>query len=456
MAYAEFLGSDEAPATQRLPTLADSQLWRRWCDGPAHTHEGRHVVSSALAVVVIGYRAQEDLAAAVASLREQSVAAEVVVVNSGGGAPERKLQPHLEHIRLIDVEAPLFVGAARNIGIDSTQALYVAFLAGDCTAGPGWVEARLRSHHAGARAVASAVSPPADANYWTRAAHIFLFGTRAPQAPIAMAKRYGASYDRRLFDEVGYFNPALRTGEDSDMARRLRTPVMWNREIITIHVGPRTLMAFMGDLYARGRRAARHQLGRRSGKPATDFRDLIRHRLDLTLTVAREAMTLEVAEIERYRPVLTLGAIAYAAGIWRGFAGLDRAKTLLRRSNDAAARGKNAAAIRHAERAIAADGQNVEALLCLIELSRRNASQQSALNRMLDKLGWLCAFDERRQLGLCDWLLERDMVEEAFTFAARARLAAPRSEVVDERLAEAARARGDQLDSKRPPLPFAP
>jgi len=38
-----------------------------------------------LAVVVIGYRAPPDLAAAVRSVLDQSIPLEIVVVNSGGG-----------------------------------------------------------------------------------------------------------------------------------------------------------------------------------------------------------------------------------------------------------------------------------------------------------------------------------------------------------------------------------
>ncbi|MBW6507881.1 MAG: glycosyltransferase [Rhodobacteraceae bacterium] len=82
-----------------------------------------------MAVVVIGFRAPAEMAAAVASLRAQDVAAEIVVVNSGGGAPEVVLAAHLDHIRLIAVEAPLMVGAARNIGIDATRAPLIGFRA---------------------------------------------------------------------------------------------------------------------------------------------------------------------------------------------------------------------------------------------------------------------------------------------------------------------------------------
>lgn len=44
-------------------------LWRRWVPGAATCHEGARISAAPMSVVVIGYRAQAGLAAAVASLR---------------------------------------------------------------------------------------------------------------------------------------------------------------------------------------------------------------------------------------------------------------------------------------------------------------------------------------------------------------------------------------------------
>jgi hypothetical protein len=419
-------------------------VWRRWFVGPAQMVEGTEVATSDLAVVVIGLRAQEDLGAAVASLRAQHVA-EIVVVNSGGGPAREKLGPHLDHIRLIEVDAPMLVGAARNVGIDASHAPFVAFLAGDCTAAPGWIEARLKAHLAGARAVASAVAPPEGAGYWTRAAHLFLFGLRSPRLPSALAQRYGASYDRRVFAEAGYFNPVLRIGEDSDFAARLagRVSAEWNRGVVTVHDGPRGPWEYIREMHGRGYRAARQHLHRRGGSSLAAFGRLTSERTELALRVAREGWRLSAAEVERLRPAIRLGAVAYAAGVWRGFVARDRALSDLARSQAALARGRLNAAVTHATRAVTRNAEDIPTLLYLIDLLRRDTAQTVWLGETLRRVGLLSAFDQKRQLALCEWLLERDMFAEAVAFAALARLGTPCDASLHVQIAEAAAERGD-------------
>jgi hypothetical protein len=414
------------------PTAA----WRRWFEGPFRLHEGTQVTASGLAVVVIGFRAEEDLAAAVTSVRAQAPA-EIVVVNTGGGDARGKLGPHLDHIRLIDIDAPLLVGAARNIGIDASRAPYVAFLAGDCMAAPGWVAARLEAHLAGARAVASAVAPPEGASYWTRAAHLFLFGTRAPQVPAEKAQRYGASYDRRVFAEYGYFNPALRIGEDSDLVARLGPTVQpaWTRDVVTIHGGPPTAAAYLRDMHARGRRAARYQTGRRKGRPIIEFVRYVRARHNIAIRVARDALQLPAAGINRMRPALWLGALAYVAGVQRGFFRLDSAGAELTRSRDALTRGDLTTAIEHARSAADGNSEDLPTLLHLADLVRRSRAETEHFTTVLRRIAWLSAFAAPHQLALCDWLLERGLHEEATVFAELCKLGTPGETAVSQRLA---------------------
>jgi glycosyltransferase involved in cell wall biosynthesis len=334
--------------------------------------EGGNVAASDLAVVVIGLAAREDLAAAVASLRAQSEVPEIIVVNSGGGDPAAKLADHLDHIRLIAVEAPLYVGAARNIGIDAARAPFVAFLSGDCRAEPDWVAQRLASHRAGARAVASAVAPAADETYWGYAAWAFLFGTRAPASPPALAPRYGASFERRVFDEIGVYNPALRVGEDTDLMRRLgdRIAIAWNRKVVTVHPGPRSMAGFLADMHGRGRRAARFQLAR-ANRPLAGFASYVRYRAGIASQVASSVLKLSPADLRRYRPAFWLAAIAYVAGVWRGVVALRRSAADLRRSAAAQSRGSAAEALRYARRAAAGNREDVDTQLRLVDLLRR-------------------------------------------------------------------------------------
>jgi GT2 family glycosyltransferase len=403
---------------RRMTNTDYAEPWRRWFDGPARVHEGAQVAAADLAVVVIGFMAREDLAAAVASLRAQ-FRVEIVVVNSGGGPVREKLAAHLDHIRLVEVEAPLFVGASRNIGIDCSRAPYVSFLAGDCTAAPGWVATRLAAHRAGARAVASAVAPPTGANDWTRAAHLCLFGSRSPRVPAAMAQRYGASYERQVYAEFGYFNPALRIAEDSDLAQRLAGEITaeWNPGVVTIHPGPASAGAFAADMYARGRRAARFQPHR--GNPILASARYVLGRANTASRMARDVWKMPAVERLAMQPAIWSGALVYGVGVWRGLLALRRARTRLALSRTALAQGDLAAATAHAEQAVTGNGEDVSTLLHLADLMRHDTAQTRRFTAVLRRAQWLSTFDSRQQRVLCSWLLERDMAGEMRAFAAR-------------------------------------
>ncbi|NKX45956.1 glycosyltransferase [Roseicyclus persicicus] len=252
---------------------APDALWRRRVAGPATCREGAGVARSDLAVVVIGLGAPAELADAVASLRAQEDAAEIVVVNSGGGRAEAVLAAHLDAIRLIEVRDRLMVGAARNIGIDASRAGIVGFLAGDCRAGPGWVAGRLARHRAGALSVSSPVLPLARGNLVALAVNRMRYWARSPGTHPADVLHFGRSYDRRLFWAAGNFPPGLRVSEDdvfNTRVDRIAAPV-WAPEVHTAHVDPTGLLGLWRDARARGRRRADHApLRAMAGRPDVD------------------------------------------------------------------------------------------------------------------------------------------------------------------------------------------
>ncbi|GEM_PF-691329 len=244
--------------------------WRRWVEGAAECREGRRVSRAEMAVVVIGLHAQPEMAAAVASVRAQDMAAEIVVVNSGGGAPEAVLADHLAHIRLIAVAEPLFVGAARSIGVDASRAPLIGFLAGDCTAAAGWVSGRLARHHAGAVTVSSPVLPETGAGLVAIAANRLKYWLRQPTTPLAEVSHFGRSYPRWLLDAAGVFPPGLRVSEDHALNRIADgiAPPVWAPEVGTRHHEPARLGQLLADHRARGARRADHPPFRAlAGKP---------------------------------------------------------------------------------------------------------------------------------------------------------------------------------------------
>jgi Glycosyl transferase family 2 len=234
--------------------------WRRWTKGAATCVEGSRIARSDLAIVVIGFRAQDTLAAAVASVIDQDEPAEIIVVNTGGGDVRKSLAPVLDRIRLIAIEEPLFVGAARNVGIDASRAPCIAFLAGDCLAEPGWTAGRLRRHRAGALMVATPVMPQRDARLVAEAANRLLYWGRRPDTPLAYVAPFGRSYHRRIFDLVGPFPPGLRINED-DRLNRLADQIAlcdWAPEVLTQHRDPTTLVQLLRAQVRRGENRADH------------------------------------------------------------------------------------------------------------------------------------------------------------------------------------------------------
>lgn len=213
-----------------------------------------------LAVVVLSVGAPPELKSAIQSLLAQSVPLEIVVINSGGGNPRTILADELSHIRLISKQEVLWPGAARNLGIRSTQAPFVAFLASDLIALPGWATERLQIHHKGYKSIASALVNSHPRNLFAWASHISVHGQRLPDVPRRKALRYGASYARSLFEEYGEFRNDLRIGEDTEFHRRMRRKdrPRWTPSVQAVHLNPTTYQDMIRDQFDRGYRSIIH------------------------------------------------------------------------------------------------------------------------------------------------------------------------------------------------------
>jgi GT2 family glycosyltransferase len=211
-----------------------------------------------LAAVVLALGAPASAIDAVRSLLDQDPPVEIVVVNSGGGGMAARLKQSGIEVPVIEREERLFAGAVRNLGITATRAPYVGFLASDCRAAPGWSHYRLRAHHAGRSAVASAVIPSNPRNPIAWASHLALFRRRLPGIGRKDAAAYGASYDRSLFDRYGLFREDLRIAEDTEFHARLpkEDQPVWTPKVQAIHDSPTGFGGLLRDQYERGARAS--------------------------------------------------------------------------------------------------------------------------------------------------------------------------------------------------------
>ena len=283
---------------------APDAAWRDHLSGPARIHEGPRTASARMAVIVLSYRAPAHLHRAVASLLAQDRAAEIVVVNSGGGDAVGVLGHLMPRLRLVDVKERLYVGAARNVGIDASSAPYLAFLAADCVALPGWIAGREDRHLAGALSVSTPVVTLEPDNPVCLATSLYNYGRRNPAADAADISHFGRSYARTLFRKIGYFPPLLRESEDEvfNMAVDLIQMPVWAPNVLTGHEDPQTSGQAITDRMRRGYRMALGPNESVSGRADRRFRLLqVRQKARVSIADNLIARSPDLSDRDRNR-----------------------------------------------------------------------------------------------------------------------------------------------------------
>ena len=270
-----------------------------------------------LACAVMSYRDEPFLVDAVRSVLDQSIPVEVVVVNSGGGDPAGRLAAVGLNVPVYSFSERLYPGAARNVGIDQTRARYIAFLAADCLATPGWAAARLREHRAGAAAVASPLTNayPESSAAW--ASLLLIHNRRLAVTMPSQRLLYSLSYDRSLFDEFGRFREDLRAGEDTEFNARFREHALTvlAPDAVTAHRYPIELRAMLRDAFRRGRLQARMQ-GAIEGRSPRNVRVALRGPFSVvrSLVISMRSPRPERTALLRAWPLVLAGGVAYTAG----------------------------------------------------------------------------------------------------------------------------------------------
>lgn len=270
--------------------------------------------------MVISYGPRTTLPAAVRSLLEQDMRAEILVVHSGGGDPRLLLAAAGLDVPVVVVPERMYVGGARNLGIEHTTAPVVAFLADDCTAEPGWVRERRDAHAAGHVAVASALVAHRPRHATTLAIHLSLHLLRMPTMPADRALRFGVSYSREALLAAGPFDSSLPNGEDNVYNARLvehGTSILWAPQVVTVHWGFENLRDALPDGYRRGRERVRFRATRGDRERTRlfrRFRQRMQHARDLIPSaVTRDQRRVVIAGI----PAYTLCVAAVTFGEWR-------------------------------------------------------------------------------------------------------------------------------------------
>lgn len=274
-------------------------------------------MTTELACAVLSYLDEPFLVDAVRSVLDQSTGVEVVVVNSGGGDPAGRLAAAGLGVPVHSVPERLYPGAVRNVGIDQTRAPYLAFLAADCLAAPGWAAARLREHRAGAAAVASPLTNvyPESSTAW--AALLLLHNRRLAVTSPGQRLLYSLSYSRQLFDRFGRFREDLRAGEDTEFNARFReqVPTVFAADAVTGHRYPTEPGTMLRDAFRRGRLQAQMQ-GAIERRGPRNVRVAVQGPLNVlrSLIIAGRTPLPQRGTLLRALPLVVAGSIAYTTG----------------------------------------------------------------------------------------------------------------------------------------------
>jgi GT2 family glycosyltransferase len=267
-----------------------------------------------LAVVVLSYRNERTIVAALESLLEQGEPLEIMVSHSGGGDTPALLSERFPDVALDAVEERRTPGAARNAGIAASRAPYVSFHAADSVALPGWAKGRLERHRRGAEVVGSAIAPPARPA--PLAAHLLLHSTRMPHVTPAPHLRFGASYSREVLERHGPFPERMDGEEDVELNDRLieaGVPVEWAPGVVTETEYAQTSRELMSNLYRRGVLRYRCR-GHRRPRGVLAARAL----LDAPAGLARAARgesPVPPGRLALSTPLVLAGSVAAAGGI---------------------------------------------------------------------------------------------------------------------------------------------
>lgn len=268
-----------------------------------------------LACAVLSYQDEPFLVEAVRSVLNQDVAIEVIVVNSGGGNVAEKLQAAGLDVPVCSFTQRLYPGAVRNIGIDRTHAPYVAFLAADCLAEPGWAAARLREHRAGAAAVASVLTNAYPASLTAWASLLLLHNRRLAVTKPRQQLHYSLSYARELFERFGRFREDLRVGEDTEFNARFsqHTHTVLALDAVTAHRYPTRLKTMLRDAFRRGRLQARTH-GAIEGRRPSRLLVALRGPRNIQQALVVSQRSPQRATLLRAWPLAVAGGFAYSLG----------------------------------------------------------------------------------------------------------------------------------------------
>jgi mycofactocin system glycosyltransferase len=193
---------------------------------------------------------------------------EVVVVDDASADPDAVVRVAAAHrARLLRRTTNGGPGSARNSALAQVTSEFVAFVDSDCIPPAGWIE-RLAAHFADplvaavAPRIAARCSDTSAGRYSAARSCLDLGGQPArvrPGSRVGYVPTAALVVRTEALAEVGWFDPALRYGEDVDLIWRLHAAgwrVRYDPSVVVEHAEPRTWRALLARRYRYGTSAA--------------------------------------------------------------------------------------------------------------------------------------------------------------------------------------------------------
>lgn len=313
------------PAT--MPVLLEGALTGDLDD----MRETGDTLAPSLSAIIISRNNESTIADTVASVANQEVPEpfEVIVVTSGTDRTASIVRERFPAVTVIDLPRPALPGDARNAGLAVARGSFVTFPGSHIELLPGSLAARLRAHRRGYAMVTGIVTngTPTPAGW---ASYFIDHAEGLPgQGPAEFDGPPGnCSYARLPLLEVGGFPEGVRTGEDTAANRALvkRGYVAYRYpDVRFIHRSRcTTTPRLVRHHFQRGRGSGRLLLAEYREKGQLLNAKVLRTRLieavPKQLRRIQESVALAnpdiIAEYERHRHLVALGAVATWAGTW--------------------------------------------------------------------------------------------------------------------------------------------
>lgn len=315
------------PRPGNMPVLLDGASG----DLPGDMEEIGDAAPPSLSAIIISRNDELTIADTVASVVNQEVDEpfEVIVVTSGSDRTAEIVRNTFPAVTVVELSKPSLPGEARNAGLAVARGHYITFPGSHIELLPGSLAARLQAHRRGYAMVTGVVlngtpTPAGWASYFLDH-HAGLPG----HGPAEFDGPPGnCSYARLPLLEVGAFPEEVRTAEDTAVNRALarRGYVAYRSpDVQYIHRSPCTSVPrLIRHHFQRGRGSGRLLLAeyRETGHLLNET--VIRTRLIEAIPtrlqrieqgVARASRDI-MAEYERHRNLVALGAVATWAGMW--------------------------------------------------------------------------------------------------------------------------------------------